>query len=128
MTRRRRTGRPDDAEAVAPLVERAMADLGWLIPRSEEEVAAAEAAPAARTVEIPEALRDPRRVLDRPHSSGRRYVPLPASADVEAALARAAREAGHLTPEIERRMRLDRQAAEREMDDARDADLQPDRP
>jgi hypothetical protein len=92
------------------------------MPQGEEEVAAAEGDLAVRGTPLPPALRDPSAVF------GGRASPLPLreapglghSAEARQALARAAREAGRITPEIEQRMRRDRKAAEDE-EERRDA-------
>jgi hypothetical protein len=91
--------------------------LGWIVPISEADVLRAERDLAANPVALPEQLRNSRGVIEQ---EGRR-VPqariLAFSSEnpqVGAALARAAREAGRLTPEVEERMRCDRKAAEEE--------------
>ena len=109
---------PEEDPALLAGVREALAHMGWLAPQSEGEVAAAEPDLAVRGTPLPPALRDPSAVF------GGRTAPLPAgdapglvrSAETQQALARAAREAGRITPQIEERMRRDRKAAEDEMD------------
>jgi hypothetical protein len=101
-------------------VHEAMKALGWAVPQDEEEVEQAEQALGRSPVPLPESLRDPEAVFER-GGRGEQGRPsalaFPGSADIDATLARAAREAGRLTPEIEQRMRRDREAAEREFSD-----------
>jgi hypothetical protein len=91
--------------------------LGWVVPISEADVLRAERDLAANPVSPLEQLRDLKSVFDQ----AKRRVPqarmsafCSENPQVGAALARAAREAGRLTPEVEERMRCDRKAAEEE--------------
>lgn len=111
-----------EGETLAQDVHEAMRLLGWTAPVCDEDVLRAEAELAAKPPELPRALQDPNAVFDRPAqppAAGPR-LPFPANADIDATLARAARECGHITPEIEEAMRRDREAAERERDRAQE--------
>jgi hypothetical protein len=118
---RKRTADARDDEALAADVHEAMVQAGWTVPTAPEDVAAAETQLAGKRIPLPEALREPGAVFERPDTEAggeARRIPFPGSADIDATLARAAREAGRLTPEVEEAMRRDREAAERELDDA----------
>ena len=96
--------------------------LGWVVPTREEDVLCTEPDLAASPVTLPERLRDMNSVFEGVERSLPQVKISPFVPDnprVDAALARAAREAGRLTPEVEERMRRDRKAAqdEREKDD-----------
>jgi len=110
----------EDAELVGDVHEALLA-MGWVAPQREADVRRAEEdLPAQPAPPLPEALRDPQAVFDRPDGRADTppVLPLPAGADdIEATLNRAAREGGRITPEIDQAMRRDRQAAERDMDD-----------
>ncbi|MHC4717690.1 MAG: VOC family protein [Planctomycetota bacterium] len=91
---------------------------GWLTPTREDDVDAAEAELRDDPVELPADLADPAAVFERAASEAQpALLRFPGSPDIDATLARAAREGGTVTPEIEEIMRRDREAAEREMDD-----------
>ena len=128
MTRKRNTPRPpDNDEALTGEVSRSLADLGWLVPQTEDDVARAEAALADDPPELPDTLEDPAAVFDGPDPTGaapERIAQFPDNSDTDAGLARAAREAGRITGEIEDAMRRDRQAAQKDLDQ----DDQPDGP
>lgn len=107
-------GPPPNEVNLERQVYEAMRSLGWIIPTTEEDVTRAESMLSKETVELPEELKDPYQILesmdsDCPPSDPE---PVPVDADVEQNLARAAREGGVIRPEIEQRMRRDRQAAE----------------
>jgi hypothetical protein len=100
-------------EALERDVHTAAERMGWALPQDDEAVHQAEQ--DMGDVALPEALRDPQAVLERPDAAPRPATLLfRQQSDIDAGLARAAREAGHLTPEIEQRMRRDREEAERE--------------
>jgi hypothetical protein len=92
----------------------AMRALGWIIPTTEEDVERAESMLSKEAVPLPEELKDPYQTLEGMDSDCPPFDPEPAAvnAEVEEHLARAAREGGVIRPEIEQRMRADRQAAE----------------
>ncbi len=94
-------------------LHRLMTSSDWTAPQTEDDVTRAEAELVDARAELPMGLRDPADVFERETSdevSG--IVPPAMERDVDAALRRAAREGGRLTPEIEQRMKRDRQAAE----------------
>jgi hypothetical protein len=95
-------------------VYEAMRSLGWIIPTTEEDVARAEAMLSKEVAALPEELMDPYHILESMDSDcpASDPQPLPVDAEVEENLARAAREGGVIRPEIEQRMRRDRQTAE----------------
>ncbi len=95
-------------------VAEAMRRLGWLPPDDEQAVQRAEAELADTPAPLPDALRDPQAAPPEGEPVVCQFAPDP---DTEATLARAAREGGDIPPEIERRMRADRLAAEQEIDD-----------
>ena len=118
MSKPRRSGKPKapDPEALAAEVHAALRAHGMLVPRDEGAVRRAEAEPPP----LPAELQDPDAVFARGAESSApqaRIAPFAGDAAVDATLARAARECGRLSPEIEAAMRRDREAAEREMDD-----------
>ena len=122
MSAKRRAGRrpPDRDDDLVRGVEAAVRSLGWTAPQCDEDVLAAERRLAAEPVALPAELQEPAAVWNRPDSRRQSepvFLPFPASPDIDATLARAAREAGRLSPEIEERMRRDREAAEGEFDD-----------
>jgi len=111
-----------DAEKVAPDIREAARRLGWVVPTGEQEVREAEREAEANPVELPATLQNAKEVFqraDRPAQG--RIAALGGRGDpqVEATLARAAREPGHLTPEIREAMRRDRKAAEEKQEEGR---------
>lgn len=95
----------------------ALESLGWVVPRSESEVRRAESELAADPAPLPPGLTDPAGVLDGPDPSvdgSAPAIPFPRDVEIDATLARVAREGGEITPAIEEAMRRDREAAERE--------------
>jgi hypothetical protein len=109
--------RAPNEEELERLAYDTMQSLGWLIPQTPADVARAEEALAEEPVELPESLRDPYAVLDAPPKE-RTGSPCPlAEGDAAELLARVAREGGTIPPEVEERMRRDREQAERKHDD-----------
>lgn len=94
----------------------AMRLLGWIIPTTEDDVERAEAMLTTEKIDLPQQLKDPYQLLESLDSDCPSFDPEPVAADVdvEENLARAAREGGTILPEIEQRMRRDRQAAEQQ--------------
>jgi len=84
-------------------------------PVSADQVRRAEESLAGRTIVLPASLQDPQAVFDRP-AQAHTVIPFPASPEFDAALSRAAREGGAISPAVEERMQRDRQAAEEEAD------------
>ena len=118
--RKRGRGKADGRlEALAPHVHAAMTALGWVPPTDETEVRQAERNLPAEA-DLPETLRDPRSVFERSGAraaGGRAVIPCPGDVDIDATLARAAREGSRITPEIEQAMRRDREQAEGQSQD-----------
>jgi hypothetical protein len=116
-----RPGPADDEPSLCRQVRASLRCMGWLPPLNEQDVADAERELAGRRVPLPPGLQDPQAVLRRA-SRAAGPVPLlilPQSGPIDATLARAAREGGRLTPDVEEAMRRDRKAAEEEMDKGR---------
>ena len=111
-------------DALEQDVHGAMKSLHWAVPECEADVRLAEVELSASAISLPEALSDAPAVLDgkaAPQGTPPRgacgvanvksfaFFSDPTS---EENLARAAREGGKIPPEIEERMRRDRQSAE----------------
>ena len=97
---------------------RAVSSLGWRLPESDEEIAEAEQWVEEHPLDLPDEITDPEQAL----GSSRRFMKRPLrtlpNEDVVADnLARAAREGKEIPPEIEARMKKDREDAERKEDD-----------
>ena len=121
--------KPDRTPAEDGNLERdvhcALKATGWLTPETEQDVEAAQAELASAAVSLPDALQDAEAVFagesDRA-SIGEAPLAFTGDVDVERNLARAAREGGPIPTEIERIMREDRLAAERELDGTDDGE------
>src|SRR4051812_38426146 len=59
------------------LVHRALKECGWLLPETPQEIRRAELELEAHEVELPEAIRDPFRVLDRYAARKKNDAPKP---------------------------------------------------
>lgn len=112
MAKSKGKGEKPDGSALDREVLQAMREEGWLAPETEVEVLEAEAELATQQAQIPPPLEHPRELLHHvakispiPHSQ-------PETTEASENLARAAREGGKLSPEIEQRMKNDRDAAE----------------
>ena len=95
---------------------------GWIIPQTEADVSRAEAEIAVGEYEeLPSKLRDPYAVLKRSSERQAKVLSLQQADDDEMTeqMARAARFGKDIPPEIEERMRQDREAAERKATDDR---------
>ena len=115
---RRKRQHDDRDAALTAEVYHALNSDGQLIPQSDPDVIAAEQRLAAGPVELPTALQGPAAVFERTApDSDTNVIAFPAKTDVDATLRRAAREGGHLTPEVEQRMQDDRRRAQQEQDD-----------
>lgn len=91
----------------------AMHDEDWLAPETEDAVKRAEASLAAETITIPASFERPRDMLQ--HSGKIRIIrrsERSEQSETREDLARAAREGGAVSPEIEERMKKDRDHAE----------------
>ncbi len=88
---------------------------GELLPTTEEEIAQLEGHYDS-SVSLPDSLKDARPIFRRqlsPASPQPTTCPVTVDGAIRENLARAAREGGQISPEVEERMRLDREAAER---------------
>lgn len=94
----------------------ALCEAGWIAPQTLEDVRRAEAELAGHAVPLPPELRDTDAVFHGANRSRTEAEVTNKAARIEAErnLARAAREGGQIPPEVEERMRHDREAAERE--------------
>ena len=101
----------------------AMKSLGWIVPECERDVRHAAETLSVAAEGLPQALSDAGAVFDgKAADGGAPPHPVAPASDmrVDEHLARAAREGGTISPEIEARMRRDRQAAEKRQDDGDD--------
>ena len=113
--RKRPTPSHKGSENLEGKVQRAMTSLGWTVPECEEDVRRAEAELPAGATTLPEPLGDAAAVFEGKADGSMTNVSTTAfgpDAQVEEDLARAARRCGRIPPEIEQRMRRDREAAE----------------
>lgn len=94
---------------------------GELIPETEDEVRLFEESVDIDHVTLPDGLSDPFAVLARDDADQEaKLIPFPKvspNKDVGEQLARAARDGKPIPPEVEERMRQDREAAEEEEDE-----------
>ena len=86
----------------------------FLLPETEEEIAAAEAEVACLEIDLPQRLLNPLAFTNAEGSFRLGAVRSAAAGDqpTEDGLARAAREGGKITAEVDEQMRRDRDAAE----------------
>jgi len=90
-----------------------MREEGWLAPETEAEVLQTEPKLASETITMPTSFNHPRELLHRNiEIRTAQSTTTPKSSEVEENLARAAREGGKISPEVEQRMKRDRDAAE----------------
>ena len=95
------------------LIHSALERDGSLIPVSPEAVARAEAELENDEIELPTSLATFDKALERANENRHvKCVPLKLDASMEENLARAAREGGKISPDVEARMQKDRAAAE----------------
>lgn len=107
-----------EEERVEGAVLSLLRGLGWLPPLTEGRVAEAEREIEVAVGELPEVLSVPQKVMEG--SADEQFPPslkLPRRPEVEATLARAAREGKAIPPEVEARMRQDRARAEQDQRD-----------
>ncbi|MBN1344546.1 MAG: hypothetical protein JXQ73_17785 [Phycisphaerae bacterium] len=127
------TDRPSDRQpeqAPDPLdrhVDRALREMGWTVPQTEDDVRSAEVelAEFMRPEDLPPELNDPGAVLDRPSDAPHAApnpLQFPQGHEIEENLARAAREGIRIPPELEEILRRDREAAERGVDHGQNAE------
>ena len=101
------------------LVQSALLKKGLRLPVSEEEVAAAEDEVAKGDVRLPPSVADPPDFLTPPRPLKPRFARHAREpTELEEEMARAAREGGEITPDIEEKMRRDRLEAEAESDES----------
>lgn len=112
MRRRKRNSTADDELSAA--IHRALGQEGWTVPVDETAVAEAEAWLREEQAPLPPELeRDPLSLLSSsPAHATTCRAPVWPCEPVETTLARAAREGGALSAEVEEAMRRDREAAE----------------
>ena len=117
-TKRKNTDDQAQEQALAADIHQALSDLGWVPPTSADQVAEAEGQLSGADAPLPDSLRDGEAVFDRDERDATPAVTLrfDTDDDIDATLRRAAREGGQISPEVEERMRRDRQAAEDELD------------
>lgn len=108
----------DNADEMSRELDSALRILGLGMPRTVEEVAAAEKELEKERITLPCSLLDSQAVLTRRPSRVLPIRPHQNEGDDAARqnLARAAREGGDIPPEIEERMRRDRKKAEGDRD------------
>jgi hypothetical protein len=114
MTTNKKKGMTLEGKALEREVFRAMRSEGWLIPTTVEEVLEAQKSLAEAGIDINSLAEKPH---DRPVASGKVISICPANGiasgnEIRENLARAAREGGEISSEVEERMRRDRDAAE----------------
>jgi hypothetical protein len=98
------------------LVHEAMVRLGWVLPVTPEEVARVEEE-LEESAELPPGLGDPYTIFDAAKPPQVACPSTPVNDDVVECLARVAREGNGIPPEVEERMRFDRERAEQEADE-----------
>jgi hypothetical protein len=103
-------------ERLEGLVHEAMVRLGWVLPVRPEDVARVEEE-LDENAELPPGLRDPYTIFDTAKPPRAALPSAPANDDVVECLARVAREGKGIPPEVEERMRRDRERAEQKADD-----------
>lgn len=113
-------------EAICDAAHQAIRQAGWRIPTDEESVATAEARLANDMPELPPSLMNPEFPSDAGNASAGKVVPLWDSAIISEPMARAARQGGSVSPEIEEVMKRDRKIAEQKMQErSKDPDEDP---
>ena len=97
-------------------IYQALLQKGWVLPQSEEEVRLAEAEIEEMRDELPAELVSHFSLFNRTKRllKNRHQLSSTAEDDIGEHLARAARDGGEVPPEIEQRMRQDRERAEEE--------------
>src|SRR2546430_16829117 len=105
----------EDFEGLEQQVYEAFLARGWIIPQTEGDVSKTEAEIAMEDhQDLPFELRDPYTVLRRALDARPKVLALtPVVGETPELLARAAREGKDIPPDIEERMRHDREMAER---------------
>lgn len=105
----------DDHKDKMPVeLDAALRILGYGMPKTEAEVAAAEAWLSGQEMILPESIRDSSAILRRGGGPSLPLRPINQDGTTCVNLARAAREGGTINEDIEARMRADREEAERD--------------
>jgi len=99
----------DENRAICEVIHAALEQ----VPVTADQAEQAWKSLAGNAPPLPPALAEPKAIFHKPARAAT-VIPFPALPEVDATLARAAREAGHLTPEVQEQMRRDRQAAQEE--------------
>lgn len=119
-----RETKPDQSHLSLESIERDLHDAlratGHLMPLSEENVQRLEAVMSAEDDIEDEEFVVPPPILRRKLKPPARTLSLEKKDVIGPSLARAAREGNDISPEVEELMQKDREAAERDMDDAHD--------
>jgi len=114
MTTRKRA--EEDGEYARDAVERLMFEalrrFGDVVPATPEDVARLEQRLSDEPESVPESMLTPPD-LEKPVTRPLAHLPRPVDASTQRDMARASREGKAISQEIEERMRLDREAAER---------------
>ena len=107
---------PEDFERT---IAEAMRIHGWILPQTAHDVEKAEEELRASPIDLPPPLVDPFALLSRQRRGVRLKSELFATIDsgLEENLAQAAREGKDIPPNIRQRMRMDREAAQKETDE-----------
>jgi len=103
-------------DAIHEAIHDAIREAGWAIPTDEVSVAAAEARMENDMPELPERLRNPEYLsASDKHPMNGKVIPLWDPSVLSAPMARAARDGGSVSPEIEKIMKRDREIAEQRL-------------
>lgn len=105
---------PDDGDTIPPELASLLRLAGLGLPKTKAEVAAAEKWLAENPVTLPASLDDPETVFCRPAANVLRFPAKDQPTPATEHLARAARDGREIPPEVEQRMREDREKAERD--------------
>ena len=104
----------DDSDSLTPELASLLRMAGLGLPKTEAEVAAAEKWLAENPMRLPASLLDPEAVFRRASAGTKRFGTKRQTAATTENLARAAREGAEIPPDVEKRMREDREKAERD--------------
>jgi len=99
----------DENPAICEAIHAAMEH----VPVTADQAKQAGKSLADHALPLPAELKEPKAIFNRPARTAT-VIPFPSVPEVDATLARAAREAGHLKQEVHEQMRRDRHAAEEE--------------
>lgn len=104
----------DDGDKIPPALISLLRLAGLGLPKTKAEVAAAEKWLAENPVKLPASLTDPEAVFRRPAAAVLRFPDQAQPTSAAEHLARAARDGEEIPPDVEQRMREDREKAERD--------------